>query len=132
MQGTDTRRSTEYLSSDSPWKLTPIDGSSALLSLGRLQAEAIEATLRYQIEALKFWKNRFEHNLRLLQDMQSRDHVNDAFDLWCSFWQGALLDYSTEGARMADIGSTMATKVAKGLHRDERLLAESMAAQTAM
>ncbi|MFS8116000.1 hypothetical protein QD460_30155 [Rhizobium jaguaris] len=130
MQGTETRRSTARLWPDPSWRLAPLDSPSVLLSLGSLQAEALEATLRYHIESLKFLKSRLEEDLRFLKDIQSPDHSNDAFDLWSVFWQDALLDYSREGARMAEIGSSIATKMAKRLHRDEKLLAENMAAQS--
>ena len=130
MQRTEATRSTSPLWPDPAWRLASLDSSSALLSLGSLQAEALEATLRYHVEGLKFLKERLEQDLRLLKDIQSPDHATDGFDLWSVFWQDALLDYSREGARMVEIGSSIAAKMAKRLHRDEKLLAENIAAQS--
>ncbi|MCY1295826.1 hypothetical protein [Sinorhizobium sp. GL28] len=109
-----------------------IEVVGSLWSLGHMQAAAIETTLRYQIEALKFLQNRLNSDLRLMEDCQSRDHASDLFDVWCSFWQEALFDYFKEGARFADIGSGSMRKTAKRLHDDEKLLVENMAAQAAM
>ncbi|MCA1370434.1 hypothetical protein I6F15_24055 [Bradyrhizobium sp. BRP14] len=111
---------------------TRIDGRSALFSLGYLQAEALKAALCYQIEILRFGKNRCEQNLRLLENVSSPGHVTDAFDLCCNFWQNAFLDYSEEAARMAEIGSSVAATTAKRVRQGEKLLIEDLAAQTAM
>ena len=111
---------------------TRIDGPSALFSLGRLQAEALKAALRYQIEILRFGKNRCEQNLRLLENISSPGHVTDAFDLCCNFWQNAVLDYSEEVAHMAELGSSVAAKAAKRVRQGEKLVVEDLAAQTAM
>lgn len=130
MQGTETHRSSAPIWPDPSWRFTLFDGWSTLFSLGGLQAQALEATLRYQVEGLKFLKGRFEQDLRLLNDIQSPDHSTDIFDLWSVFWQNALLDYSREGARIAEIGSSIATKVAKRFHQDEKILAENIATQS--
>lgn len=97
---------------------TPIsvEGANVLFSLGRLQTDAFNAMLRYQIEALGFLKSRCEQDLQFLQEIWSPGHVNDSFDLWCCFWQKAFLDYSREAGRVADIGSNIAAKAAKRIH----------------
>ncbi len=111
---------------------TPIsvEGANVLFSLGRLQTDAFNAMLRYQIEALGFLKSRCEQDLQFLQEIWSPGHVNDSFDLWCCFWQKAFLDYSREAGRVADIGSNIAAKAAKRIHGEEKLLAENLVAQT--
>ncbi len=109
---------------------TQLEGPDVIFSLGRLQTDALSAVLRYQIEALSFLKSRCEQDLRYLQEIWSPAHVNDSFDLWCSFWQDAFLDYSKEAGRMADIGSSIATKAAKRVHGEEKLFVDNLAAQT--
>ncbi len=106
--------------------------TSSLWSLGHMQAAAIEATLRYQIEALKFLQNRLNSDLRLTEDCQSPDHQNDLFDVWCTYWQDSLLDYVNAGARLAEMGSTSIRKAATRLHDDEKRLVENMAAQVVL
>lgn len=114
------------------WTLlpAPFEDPNVLLWLGRLQTDALSAVLRYQIEALSFLKSRCEQDERYLQEIWSPAHVNDSFDSWCSFWQDAFLDYSKEAGRMADIGSSIAAKAAKRVHREEKLFADNLAAQT--
>lgn len=109
---------------------TQLEDPNVLFSVGRLQMDALSAVLRYQIEALSFLKNRCEQDLRYLQAIWSPAHVNDSFDLWCSFWQDAFLDYSKEAGRMADIGSSIAAKAANRAHGEEKLFADNLAAQT--
>ncbi|WDZ81546.1 hypothetical protein PWG15_34965 (plasmid) [Ensifer adhaerens] len=109
-----------------------VEVRGSLWPLGHLQATAIEAALRYQIEALKFLENRLNSDLRLLEDCQSPDHQNDLFDIWCTFWQNALFDYVNGGARFADMGSASIRKTTKRLHDDEKRFVENMAAQVVM
>lgn len=96
----------------------PFEDPNVFFSIGRLQTDPL-STVRYQIEALSFLKSRCEQELRYLQEIWSPAHVNDSFDLWCSFWQDAFLDYSKEAGRMADIGSSIAAKAAKRVHGEE-------------
>lgn len=123
------RQYASFLWADSSSRPGSLDGPNALLSLEHLQAEALKAMFRYHIEAMRFLKSRLEQNLRLVEDIQSDDHLNDAFDVWSGFWQGVLLDYSMEGARMATIGSRIATILVKRLRRENKLLVENMALQ---
>jgi len=109
-----------------------IDSPVLPFSPGDLQTDALKTMLRYQIEALRFWKSRCEQDLRLLENIWSPDHVSDTFDLWCSFWQRALLDYSTEAGRLADIGSSLASITAKRVHDEGKRLAQDLAARTVM
>ncbi|WP_331376813.1 hypothetical protein [Sinorhizobium chiapasense] len=108
------------------------DGAKYLLSMGRFQAEAVRMTLRYQVEMLNFLKSRREQDLKLLEDLLSPDHLNETFDLYCSFWQNAVLDYSDEAARIAEIGSDMAAETAKQVREDKELLTKDMAGQLVM
>ncbi|WP_457664195.1 hypothetical protein [Sinorhizobium medicae] len=117
---------------DLGWRSIPsqLEGPNVLFSLGRVQTDALSAVLRYQIEALSFLKSRCEQDLRYLQEIWSPAHVNDSFDLWCTFWQDALLDYSKEAGRMADIGSSIAAKATMRVHGEEKLFADNLAART--
>ncbi|MCZ4088974.1 hypothetical protein [Sinorhizobium psoraleae] len=116
----------------SPSWPTMADGAKYLLSMGRLQAEALRMTLRYQVELLAFLKNRSEQDLKLIDDLSSPDHVNEAFDLCCSFWQNAFLDYSDEAARIVEIGSDVAAETAKQVREEQKLLTKDMAGQLVM
>lgn len=108
------------------------DIAGAPLPVARAQLAAIEATLRFQIEGLKFLGKRLDSHLRLLENSQQPDHINDLFDVWCSFCQNAFIDYAQEGARIAEIGASLAKKTANRLHQDEKHLVENLAVQTAI
>lgn len=131
------QRTKPYQSSAPSWfvhssAVPPIEVVGSLSSLGHMQAAAIEATLCYQIEALKFLQNRLNSNLRLMEDCQSRDHENDLYDVWCIFWQDAVFDYFKEAERLVEIGSASMRKTAKRLHDDEKLLTENLTALAAL
>ena len=109
-----------------------MEAAGMLWSFGRIQAATIEATLRFQIEALRFLESRLESDLHFLEDCQSPDHASDLFDVWCGFWQDAVLDYFREGTRIAEIGSATMRKAARRFYENENLLVENMAAQAAI
>lgn len=119
---------------NSPTQSWPVmaDGAKYLLSMGRFQAEAMRVTLRYQVEVLNFLKNRREQDLKLLEDLLSPDHLNETFDLYCSFWQNAFLDYSDEAARIAEIGSDVAAETARQVREEQELLTKDLAGQLVM
>ncbi|TIU29305.1 MAG: hypothetical protein E5W38_21600, partial [Mesorhizobium sp.] len=52
-----------------------------------LQAHAIRAGLRYQIESASFLKRRFEDDLKLLDKLTGSDEFVDAFDVYVNFVQ---------------------------------------------
>lgn len=103
-----------------------------LRAFGHMQAAPIEASLRYQIDVLKFLETRLGSHLHLLEDCQSPDHAEDLFDVWCQFWQDAFLSHFRESTRIVEIGSTAMRKTAKRLHDDERILVGNLAAKAAM
>lgn len=109
-----------------------MEAAGMLWSFGRIQAATIEATLRYQIEALKFLESRLERDLHFLEDCQLPDHPGDLFDVWCGFWQDAVLGYFRQGMRIAEVGSAAMRKTVKWPHENETLLVENMAAQAAI
>lgn len=115
-----------FMSPGWPWP----DSPNVLFSFERFQTEALKTMLRCQIEMLRFVKSRSEQDLRFLADLWSPEHVSDAPDLYCCFWQNAFLDYSEEAGRIADIGSSFAAKTAKYVHEEGKLLTEDLAVQT--
>ena len=100
MQPIDTYRSIAPFWPDPLSGLLPAERASTLLLTGRIQVAAIEATLRHQIEALKFLEERLDSSVGSIEDSQLADRMNDLFEARCSLWQDAFVNYFTK--RSAD------------------------------
>lgn len=108
----------------------PAGGQKFLLAAARLNAHAVRAMMRYQIEALGFMKHRLEQDVKLVEDLAGSDEYNDAFDVFACFWQNAASEYAAEAGRVARIGSRLASEAAKEVRREARNSLEDMAVQT--
>lgn len=97
----------------------------------RLQANALRAAMRYQIETLSFLKRRSEADAKLMDDLADSQEFNDAFDVVSNFIQNAAADYTTEVSKLASIGSRFASEAAKSTRDEARDMIEDLAAATA-
>ena len=79
-------------------KAPALDGFSMFM---RPQARMAEALLKQNIETLDFLKTRFERDRAMLADLAQIDDPAKAMDLWSSFWQRMMSDYSTETTKLA-------------------------------
>jgi hypothetical protein len=89
------------------------NGQKFFLAAARLQANAYQALMRYQIETLGFLKHRFEQDAKLAEDLVASDEFNDAFDIVSNFVENATSDYAAEVGKVASIGSKLASETAK-------------------
>jgi hypothetical protein len=96
----------------------------------RLQANALKAALRYNVEALDFVKHRVEQDIKLFDDLSSSDGLKDAFDVYAGFMEGAFAEYSGETSKFASLGSRIASETADEVRRDAETVIEDMAAST--
>lgn len=108
----------------------PFAGQNLMMAGVRLQAHAVKAALRYQIEMLSFLKHRCEQDLKLLDDLTGSDEFNDAFDVLASFWQNAATEYTNEAGKVAAIGSKVASETARQVRREADTALEDAAAAT--
>jgi hypothetical protein len=106
------------------------DGQRAIAAAARLQIEAFKATIRYQIELLSFLKHRCEQDLKLVEDLVATGEPNDAFDVVANFVQNATSAYATEAAKVASLGSKLASETAKRVREEAEATIGDMAAQT--
>lgn len=97
----------------------------------RLQANALRAAMRYQIETLSFLKRRSEADAKLMDDLADSQEFNDAFDVVSNFVQNAAADYATEVSKLASIGSKLASETAKSTRDEAQDMIEDLAAATA-
>lgn len=97
----------------------------------RLQANALKAAMRYQIETLSFLKRRCEADAKLMDDLADSQEFNDAFDIVSNFVQNAAADYTTEVSKLASIGSKLASETAKSTRDEAQDMIEDLATATA-
>ena len=100
------------------------------MSVARLQANAVKAALRYNVEALDFVKHRVEKDIKLLDDLSSSDGLKDAFDVYAGFMEGAFAEYSGETSKFASLGSKIASETADEVRREAKAVVDDMAAST--
>lgn len=101
-----------------------------LFSMARMQAQGYKAMMRYQIEALSFLKHRCEEDVKLVEDLAASADFTDAIDVYASFLQNAVTEYSSESGKMADISSRIASDTARRVRRETGAAIEDIAAQT--
>lgn len=101
------------------------------ISFARLQANAMKAALRYNVEALDFVKHRVEQDIKLFDDLSSSEDFKDAFDVYAGFMEGAFAEYSGETSKFASLGSRIASETADEVRREAEAVIEDMAASTA-
>ena len=100
------------------------------MSVARLQANAMKAALRYNVEALDFVKHRVEKDIKLFDDLSSSDGLKDAFDVYAGFMEGALAEYSGETSKFASLGSKIASETADEVRREAKAVIDDLAAST--
>ena len=103
-----------------------------LLQAGvHLQANALKSMMLFQVESLSFLKRRFEADAKLWEALADSDEFNDAFDIMSNFIQNAANDYTAEVAKVASIGSKIASETAQRARREVRGAREDTATATA-
>jgi Phasin protein. len=96
----------------------------------RLQANAFNAAMRYQIETLSFLKRRCEADAKLMDDLAGSGEFNDTFDVVTNFVQNAASEYTAEVSKFVSIGSKLASETAKYARDESRKALEDVAATT--
>ena len=97
----------------------------------RLQANALRAAMRYQLETLSFLKRRWEADAKLMDELAESREFNEAYDAVSIFVQNATADYTTEVSKLASIGSRLASETAKSTRDEAQDMLEDLAAATA-
>lgn len=109
----------------------PAEAQKAFTAMAEIQGEAFKAMLNYQIETLAFLKQRFEKDLKLVDQLAASAEHGDAYDVCVDFYREAFSDYSNEASKLARLESRVASETAKKLRKESRDFAEDIAAQTA-
>ncbi|RWB25951.1 MAG: phasin family protein [Mesorhizobium sp.] len=109
---------------------TATNGQRLLIAAAGLQAHALRAMMRYQIETLSFLKHRCEQNVKMVDDLVAGSEFNDAFDVLSNFLQNATSDYAMEAGKVASISSRLASEIARHVRSQAEATIEDMAAST--
>jgi hypothetical protein len=107
-----------------------VGGQKYAFAMARFQGQAFKSMMRYQVEALSFLRHRYEQDMKLVDDLIGSDDFNDAFDIYASFLQNAVSEYTAETCRMAGITSKIASDTAARVKREADAAVEDMAAST--
>ena len=99
-------------------------------AVARMQANALKAALRYNVEALGFVKRRVEQDIKLFDDLSSSEDLKDAFDVYAGFMEGAFAEYTGETGKFASLGSRIASETADEVRREAESVIEDLAAST--
>ncbi|BCG94679.1 hypothetical protein MesoLj131a_35430 [Mesorhizobium sp. 131-2-1] len=110
--------------------MTMTNGQKFLFAAADLQATALKAAIRCQIETLSFLKRRCEQNVKLIDDLFAGDEFVDVFDVTSNFLQNATSDYATEAGNLARVGSRLTSDMARRVRREAESAIEDMAAST--
>jgi hypothetical protein len=112
-----------------PMLSIPLLGNSRKLAVATvlLQAQAIRAMMRYQIEAFGFLKHRFEQDVKLIDELSESGEYNDAFDVFATFMQNAATEYATEASKVMSISSKLASETAERVRREAEEAVEDIA-----
>lgn len=106
------------------------NGQKFMLAAASLQAQAFKAMMRYQIETLTFLKHRYEQDVKLADDLLAGSAFNDAFDVFCAFFQNATSEYATEAGKVASLTSKLTSETARRVRKEADTAIEDMAAKT--
>lgn len=94
-----------------------VDGQKLLTWSAQLNAQAYKAAMRCHIEVLGFMKDRFEQDLRLMDDVLGRSDLLGVFEAWNDFLQKSATEYAAETNKLAAIGSKIGAEAARGARR---------------
>src|SRR5262245_42703606 len=103
------------------------NGQNFVLTIARLQGYAFTSMMRYQIEALGFLRNRYEQDLKLVDDLVASDDAKNALDIYAGFFEKAVADYSTEAGKVATMSSELASEAAERMQKEAETIREDVA-----
>lgn len=105
-------------------------GQKAARAAAVFQIRATKAMMRHRIELLGFLKHRSEQDVRLLDDLASRNEFNDAFEVFSGYFQTAMAEYAFEMGKLASLGSRTTGDMAKAVRMQTDAFVKDQAATT--
>lgn len=96
----------------------------------RMQAQSMQALLRWQGESLSFLARRSEAAAQFLDDLVADEEFKDAFDITATYMQNAALDWVGETGRLATLVPQIASEAVTAMKEQADAVAEDIAAAT--
>jgi len=96
----------------------------------RMQAQSMQALLRWQGESLSFLARRSEAAAQFLDDLVADEEFKDAFDITATYMQNAAMDWAGETGRLAALVPQIASEAATAMKEQADAAAEDIAATT--
>ena len=84
-----------------------------LMAAMHMQAHAVKALIRVQIESLAFVKRRCEQDLKLIDDLIISEKYQNTFGIYGEFCRDAVSEYAAETRKLISIGSRIVSESAK-------------------
>jgi hypothetical protein len=103
-------------------------GQKFVFTMARLQGHAFTAMMRYPIEALGFFRHRYEQDMKLVDDLVATEDVNNAFAIYADFFEKAVADYSMEASKVATMSSEIASEAGKRMQKETDTIAKDVTA----
>lgn len=108
--------------------LTPFEMAycNPMVLIGRMQSEALRATLDRQVEMVDFLRLRVEKDVRLAERLLQARQPVDVVAACTEFCSDALEDYAREGFRAANLVPEVAAETAEQIARDAEEVSDEL------
>jgi len=95
-----------------------------------MQAHALKALIRMQIESLAFVKRRCEQDLKLIDDLITSEKYHNTFGVYGEFCRDAVSEYAAETRKLISTGSRIVSGSAKFANGEVDRVFEDVTART--
>jgi hypothetical protein len=99
--------------------------------LFRLQANAIKATLKWQMETMDFVKRRFDQDVKLVDDLIEAREPRAILTSFSDFLQTAVDEYSRETLKAVNLGTELVSDSTEEIRQEAQVIVDDVAIATA-
>lgn len=124
------KQAAEPVMPDAPNAFFTANAGDSLLFFAHLQANAVKAMLKWQVESLNFLKHRYEQDMKFIDELLEAPEPGEMLSAYSCFLQNALDEYSRESVKAANYSSKVVTDAAKEIRRKAESVSENMMAAT--
>jgi hypothetical protein len=100
------------------------------MATAHMQAQALKALLRVQIESLAFVKHRCEQDLKLIDDLITSGKYHNTFGVYGEFCRDTICEYAAETRKLLSTSSRIVSDSAKFANGEVDRIFEDVTART--
>ena len=123
---------------DEPWPTSAVTGSvpfahvaqSIIRASTHMQAHALKAMIRAQIETVAFARHRYERNLKLIDDLVESEKYQNTFGVYGEFCRDAASEYAEEMRKLTSLGTRLVSDSTELVDGEIEKIFEDAAART--